>query len=120
MTYFVTVLLVGEGMQSKRVEKKLDHPETFEVARATSVDDALELLGDFLFDVVIVGGPRAQIFDTIVRIRDRSAEVPILVLTRREAEPELVTKLLDLGASRCIPPTASGGDLRKAVLASCA
>lgn len=118
MKYFATVLLVGDGPGLDRAQRSLEHPELFEVARTTSVDDALWRLQRLIFDVAIVGGPGTRLLETVIRLREQAPKTPIIVMLGDGLNPDLVDRLLAFGADRCFPPSASGSDLREAVLAS--
>ena len=64
-----------------------DHPQ-FTVTVTDRLARALELLSERTFDIVLLdlGLPDSQGLDTLVRLRQRSPAVPVIVMTAREDE----------------------------------
>lgn len=118
---FITVLLLGRddgGLE--HIEGQLGYPQGFEVERASSLDDAVDRLARFAFDIVILDVARRRRLDTIIRLRQSAPRVPILVVSRSQDEPELAERLRALGAACYISADTPGVELREAVLTVCA
>jgi DNA-binding response OmpR family regulator len=95
----IRALVVEDDEDIARVLQRFLRIEGYEVRLALDGEQALTEAGDFLPDVVILdlGLPRVDGIEVARRIRDHGDDVPILILTARDAVESRVEGL-DIGA----------------------
>src|SRR5712691_8441293 len=93
------ILVVEDETKMARLLKKGLEEEKHSVTLAAAGAEALELSMAYSFDVVILDImlPGIDGFEVVRRLRRANNRVPILMLTARDAAPDVV-KSLDLGA----------------------
>lgn len=115
----LAVLLVEDNPTDKlRIEKALSQAGDFPLRSGTRLGEALRLLSEERFDVVLLnlGLPDSQGLETLRRLRERHSNVAIIVLTGEDDE-ELALQALHAGAADyLVKNQADSWQLRRAIL----
>ncbi len=109
----LSILVVDDQPEVVQVIRRGLEQEGHHVQHASSGEEGLKMIGAGSFDVVILDVmlPGLSGFDVARRIRDQGITTPILMLTQRDTERDIIQGL-ELGADAYLPKPFRLGELR--------
>ena len=71
--------------------------------KATDYENAAQLLGSSTYDLVILDILSVRSFDLLRSAMDRFVPIPVVMLTPRSLNPEVLTRFVEMGARAFLP-----------------
>jgi CheY-like chemotaxis protein len=110
------ILLVDDDDQIRRLFRRKLEAGGLEVVEASSVDEALQRLGQFGFDLIVLdlSMPTADGYDVLTYLRKQDLPIPTIVVSGVMPEATLKAAIL-MGASKALDKVSALNDLVPAI-----
>jgi CheY-like chemotaxis protein len=110
------ILLVDDDDQIRRLFRRKLEAGGLEVVEASSVDEALQRLGQFGFDLIVLdlSMPTADGYDVLMYLRKQDLPIPTIVVSGVMPEATLKAAKL-MGASKVLDKVSALNDLVPAI-----